>query len=104
MLITSRYKYILVNTVSYIFGIGKTKMMYDMTLYDKNENCMFNSLLFQYSNHPNIARYFGAFIKKIRTAEDQLWVSSLKFHPFNHVLPLAKFKTVLNSKLQIYHK
>jgi len=32
------------------------------------------NVLRRYSNHPNIARYFGAFIKKMRNAEDQLWL------------------------------
>jgi len=32
------------------------------------------NVLRKYSNHPNIARYYGAFIKKMRNAEDQLWL------------------------------
>jgi len=32
------------------------------------------NVLRRYSNHPNIARYFGAFIKKMKNVEDQLWL------------------------------
>lgn len=47
----------------------------DITADEEDDIRLEINVLRRYSNHPNIARYFGAFIKKMRNAEDQLWVN-----------------------------
>jgi Serine/threonine protein kinase len=54
----------------------KKRTIYDfLTVGLQRNNCFFSNIPLQYSNHRNIATYYGAFIKKSPPGkDDQLWL------------------------------